>query len=386
MSALAMAGASLRRLSRDRTALFFMVVMPVFVILVIGTVSAQPDRFRVGLVTPAGSAEGAEVGRALEASPGLKVRRSDDLGRARTALRRGELSTVVEVPTGIDEDLRARRPVEVTVFADRNDSTQRAAAQAVSAVVAGRSARIAAARSYQAQGGDSFEASMQAVLALEPAVPPVGVRTTVVDATSDYLPDGFGYSAPTMLILFVFITSLTGGAAMIESRRLGIHDRMLAAPVSTGTIVAGESLSYLAVALIQSAIIIGVGATVFGVSWGDPVAAGALVAVWALVGTGTGMLAGTLFRTQEQATAIGTTAGVAAGMLGGCMWPLEIVPAALRTIGHVVPHAWAVDGWIRILSHDAGLTGVLPQVAVLAVFATVLLVTASVRLRVRLTS
>jgi ABC-2 type transport system permease protein len=385
MSALAMAGASLRRLSRDRTAMFFMVVMPVFVILVIGTVSAQPDRFRVGLVAPAASAEGDELGRALDAAPGLKVHRSEDLDTARTALRRGELSTVVAVPAGIDDDLRASRPVEVTVFVDRNDSTQRAAAQAVSAVVAERAARLAAVQAYQAQSGATFEAGMQAVLALEPTVAPVGVRATVVDGRSDYLPDGFGYSAPTMLILFVFITSLTGGAAMIESRRLGIHDRMLAAPVTTGTIVAGESLSYLAVALIQSAIIIGVGATVFGVGWGDPLAAGALVAVWALVGTGTGMLAGTLFRTPEQATAIGTTAGIAAGMLGGCMWPLEIVPAAMRAFGHIVPHAWAVDGWIRILSHDAGLRGVLPQVAVLAGFATVLL-TASIRLRVRLTA
>ncbi|HEU5470800.1 MAG TPA: hypothetical protein VFV67_09105 [Actinophytocola sp.] len=51
-------------------------------------------------------------------------------------------------------------------------------------------------------------------------------------------------------------------------------------------------------------------------------AAAALITVWALVGTGTGILAGTLSRTPEQAGAI----GIAAGMLGGAMWPLEIVP------------------------------------------------------------
>jgi ABC-2 type transport system permease protein len=58
---------------------------------------------------------------------------------------------------------------------------------------------------------------------------PVTVELDVVDAESDYLPEGFSYSAPTMLVLFVFINAMAGGAAMIQSRTLGIYDRMLAA-------------------------------------------------------------------------------------------------------------------------------------------------------------
>ena len=215
---------------------------------------------------------------------------------------------------------------------------------------------------------------------------PIGVRSLVVDSESGYLPSGFGYSAPTMLVLFVFLSSLTGGAAMIESSRLGIHARMLAAPLRPGAIVAGESASYLGIALLQSLIIVLVGALVFGVDWGDTTAAAALVAVWALVGTGAGMLAGTLFRTTEQATAIGTTAGIAFGMLGGTMWPLEIVPPAMRAAGHLVPHAWAVDGWVEVLSRGGGIAEIATELAVLAGFAAGLLTLSSLRLRHRLTS
>jgi ABC-2 type transport system permease protein len=171
---------------------------------------------------------------------------------------------------------------------------------------------------------------------------------------------------------------------MIENRRLGIHSRMLAAPLTSRTIVAGEALSYVAVAGVQSAIIVGLGAFVFGVDWGDPFAAAALISVWALVGAGAGMLAGTLFRTPEQATSIGTTAGMAAGMLGGCMWPLEIVGPTMRAVGHAVPHAWAIDAWVEILSHGRGLSSIATPLAVLAGFATVLLVVASRRLQRRL--
>ena len=384
--AMAMASASFRRIARDRTALFFMVVLPVVVILVIGTVAEQQSAFRVGVVDEGAGAEGGRLTEALRASAAVEVEPFDDLEGARTALRRGELDTVVVLPAGIDAVLAAGRPAEVGVVADQASASRRAAASAVRSIVAERAGRLQAARVHQGYAGGPLAASEAAVEAVAGGVAPVGVRSTVVDAESGYLPSGFGYSAPTMLVLFVFITSLAGGGAMIESRGLGIHARMLAGPVTPGAIVLGESVTYLAVALFQSAVIVGIGALVFGVSWGDPLAAAALVAVWALVGTGTGMLAGTLFRTADQSAAIGTMVGMAAGMLGGTMWPLEIVGPTMRAVGHLVPHAWAVDGWVEILSHGAGVAGVAPQLAVLAGFAAVLLAIASVRLGRRLTA
>ncbi|HET9444191.1 MAG TPA: ABC transporter permease [Acidimicrobiales bacterium] len=386
MSVLALAAASFRRLYRDRTALFFMLVLPVVIILVIGTVADQPGEFRVGVADRGAGGEGGRLTALLASSRAVRLERFDDDASARTALRRGELDTVVILPAGMDADLAAGRQVEVAVLADRANATHRAAAQAVGAVVSERAARLAAAAVHQRYAGGDREASAAAVAAVAPGVAPIEVRTRVVDAESGYLPSGFGYSAPTMLVLFVFITSLAGGGAMIESRRLGIHGRMLASPVTPAAIVVGESLSYLLAALLQSLIIVGLGALLFGVSWGDPLAATALVLVWALVGTGTGMLAGTLFRTAEQASAIGTMVGMAAGMLGGTMWPLEIVGPVMRAVGHVVPHAWAVEAWIEILSRGGGLADVAPQLAVLAGFAVVLLGASSVRLRHRLSA
>jgi ABC-2 type transport system permease protein len=385
VSALALATASVRRLYRDRTALFFMLVLPVVIILVIGTVVRGDNSFRVGVVGAPG-VEAARLDEAFHRAPAMHVHRYDSVTSARTALRRAELDSVVVIPTDMDATIAAGRQVEVTVYADPTNGGQRAAAQAVASVIAERAARLQASGIHREYAKGSMEASVAAVDAIAPSVTPVTVQTVVVDSKSGILPGGFSYSAPTMLVLFVFITSLAGGAAMIESRRLGIHARMLAGPVTTRSIVLGESLSYLGIALTQSAIIVGVGALVFGVSWGDPLAAGALVAVWALVGTGTGMLAGTVFRTPEQATAVGTTVGMAAGMLGGCMWPLEIVGQTMRTVGHAVPHAWAVDAWIKILSHGSGIGGIAPQLAVLLAFAVGLLALSSLRLHRRLTA
>ena len=207
------------------------------------------------------------------------------------------------------------------------------------------------------------------------------MRVVQAQSTSNVLPEGFSYSAPTQLVLFVFLSSIAAGAAIVETRRLGLYERMSAAPVPARSIVVGEALSAFTIAFVQSLLIVAVGSLAFGVSWGDPAAAGLLVAVWALVGTGAGMLSGTLFRTPEQASGIAPVIGIAFGMLGGCMWPLAIVSPVMRQLGHATPHAWAVDAWTDLLSRGGTVATVLPDLAVLAVFAAGFLVLATVRLR-----
>jgi ABC-2 type transport system permease protein len=390
MTALAVTAVSLRRLLRDRTALFFLVVLPIVIILVIGATVNNAGELRIGVVAGDPGPLATELVTDLRAAPATEVRSYAEESEARTALRRGELDAVVLLPPGLDTDLEAALrtgdTVTIPMLGAGALSTQQAARSAVEGTVARHAARVQAAAVAAGAAGGTVQSWLPQAGRLQAQVPAVTVESETVDATSDYLPTGFSYSAPTMLVLFVFITSLAGGAAMIQSRQLGIYERALAAPVRSRDIVLGETASYLIVALLQSALIVGVGAIAFDVDWGDPVAAAALVLVWALVGTGAGLLSGTLFRTPEQASAIGPAIGIAFGMLGGAMWPLEIVAPVMRTIGHLVPHAWAVDGWIEVLSRGGGIGDIITQLAVLAAFAGSLLVLATVRLRRRLTA
>ena len=118
-----------------------------------------------------------------------------------------------------------------------------------------------------------------------------------------------------------------------------VLDRIRAGPVRTSAILLGFGLSRLGFTLLQSMLLIGVGALIFGVSLGDPLGVALVVLAFALVCTGAGLLVGSLARNGEQALAIGIPTAIALGMLGGAMWPLEIVGSAMRTAGHATPHA-----------------------------------------------
>jgi ABC-2 type transport system permease protein len=379
-----MAGVTLLRLVRDRLALFFVVLLPVVIILVIGITFGEggPDRLPVGVVDQGGGPLGAELRADLAASPALEPDGYDSLDALRKAVRRGVVAAGVVVPAGYDQALRAEgADAQVTFVVDRTRSAPAAVRSAVAAAVARQAAVVQAARFAEGTAGVPFDAALARARALGGRQEQVRVEATSIGGREHALPSGFNYTAPSNLVLFVFITSLAGAAALVEERRLGVTRRMLAAPTTASTILLGETLGRFLVALLQGLIVFVVGWLVFGVDWGDPPAALLLVTVFALVGTGAGMLFGSVLRTAEQATSIGPPVGIALGMLGGCMWPLAIVPEPMRLAGHLFPHAWAMDAFIDLISEDAGLAGIAGKLAVLAGFAAVLLAVATWRLR-----
>jgi ABC-2 type transport system permease protein len=372
---------SARRYLRDRTALLFMLVLPVAVILVLGATLRGFTTFRVGVVDLGSGPAGARLTRALDASPALEVKRYPTLAAARAGVARSEVSTAVILPSGMDAALRGGRPVTVEVLAEPANSTEQAAAAAATSVIEDEGARAQAAVFATARGGGTFDVNLSRASALQPRVGQATVTAEDVQPRQHVLPEGFSYSAPTMLVLFVFLNAIAGGAVIIETRRLGMYERMSAAPVTPLAIVLGECLTFVALAITQSVLIVSIAAVVFGVSWGNPVAAAVLIAVWAFVGAGAGMLSGTLFRTPEQATSIGPAVGIVLAMLGGCMWPLTIVTAVMREVGHATPQAWAVDAWTKLLAQHGGLASIAGDVAVLVAFAAALLALAAARLR-----
>jgi ABC-2 type transport system permease protein len=257
---------------------------------------------------------------------------------------------------------------------------------AVRAGVGDAGVQMAAARTAaEATGADEATAAEQ-TRRLAEGTPRAGVRTEPVDDGNDATLGSFDYTAPSNLVLFTFVNTIVVGSFLARDRKQGITLRMLATPHGTGTILAGIGASVLAFSLLQSALILGIGGLVFGVGWGDPLGVVPLVVLFAVVSTAVGLLVGSIVSDPEQAQAAGVPIAIALGMLGGCMWPLEIVPPVMRMIGHVAPQAWAMDGWIALIFEREGVGGIAVELAVLSTFAVVLGLLARRRLRKALTA
>jgi ABC-2 type transport system permease protein len=360
-----------RRTSRERVAMFFIVVLPVVIILIIGTTFGTTDTVEVGVVDLDGSAASASLVAALDRRDGVTVDRYDALRTLRRDVRLGSVAAGLVVPAGYGDAIDRGGDAAVEMLADPTSGSAAAAQATVRAAVGDAAVDIAAVRLAAGAGIDGTVAERE-VAALDGEVARADVRSTTVDEGETASLGSFDYTAPSNLVLFTFINTIVVGSLIALERKQGITRRMLATPHGTGTILAGIGAAKLLFALLQSALIVVVGTLVFGVRWGDPVAATLVVVVFAMVATAVGLLVGATVGDPDQAQAVGVPIAIALAMLGGCMWPLEIVPPVMRTIGHLAPHAWAMDSWIALIFEGEGLGGIAGNLAVLAGYAVVL--------------
>jgi ABC-2 type transport system permease protein len=381
MKALSIAGTNLRRTLRDRTAAFFLFVFPMVMVLVMGVVFGGGTEPKVGVVAAGDGPLSSRLVSALYAADGLAVESVVDAGSAVAAVERGELDAVVLLDADFDARVLGGQATTVRYVARPGQQSQQVQT-IVSAVVAREAGLLRAARFAATESSRGFFDGLEQVDAMASQVPSltVSVRTTGEAIFPDTL-GRFDYGASAQLLLFVFLTSMTTSAAVIESRRFGVSRRMVATPTSVRTIVAGEGLGRIAVAGTQALLIMLGSAVLFGVDWGDPLGAAVLVIAFALVSSGAGLLLGATARTPQQSLGVGLLAGLGLAALGGAMLPLELFSPTMRTVAHLTPHAWAAEGFAILVRRGGDLTDVLAQVGVLLMTALALLTVAAWRLR-----
>jgi ABC-2 type transport system permease protein len=261
--------------------------------------------------------------------------------------------------------------VTLEYFARPNSVAQQLRPTAQS-VASQQSRAIAAAQALQRAQGIPFAVALARAQAAGARIPRVRVSLTDPGGGAYTTTAGrFDSGASTQLLLFIFLTSLTASAFVIETRRLGIARRVLSTPTSVRTLVAGQLLGRLAVALVQALIIVLGSLIFFGVGWGEPLGTAAVVLAFCLVGTGAALLVGSLCSSEQQAQPIAFLLGLGLAALGGSMAPLEIFPSTARAIAHVTPHAWANEAFSKLLKHGGDVVTVLPQVGVLLGIAAV---------------
>lgn len=388
MNAMTIARVELRRFLRDRSNIFFVFVLPLLLVIFIGAQFGGGAQIQLGAVHESDDALAAAVLEAVAADD-IEIVDYDDREALLDAVARARISGGIVIEPGFAAALRRLEPADIA-FVGRPD----ARAMALRTVVAGAVDEVA--EPYNAARAASTvhdRTSPDELVGLARIAAEIveGPRLVLEAQGGDPLAQEFAglgqfdLGASSQLFLFVFLTSLTASATMIQSRQLGVARRMLATPMRARGIVAGQAAGRLGVAVTQAAYIIVATTLLFQVNWGDPLAAAAVVILFCLVAAAAAMLIGAVFRTDAQASGFGVGAGLILAAVGGSMAPLEIFPPVMRQIALATPHAWANNAMAEIVRRGGGLADVAVELSALAAYATVLFVLASLALRRTLT-
>lgn len=383
MRLLAIARVELVRLLRDRSNLFFVLVLPLLLVVLIGAQFGGSFDARIGVVGPADDPVAEAVVADLEARDGIATETYDDRDALLDAVSRNVLSAGLVLPDDLGVRLSEGGSVEVAFIA-QPDAGSLSLRTVVEAALA-EPAAVAAAATAAAEDAEAAPGELAATAQdLRDRLPRVEVTTEAVggdELAQEFAGLGqFDLGASTQLVLFTFLTALTGSAALIQTRKLGVATRMASTPTSIPAILGGQAAGRIAVALFQAGYIVVATLLLFQVNWGSPLATGAVIVLFAIAAGAAGMLIGSVASNDAQAGGLGIGLGLGLAALGGSMLPLEFYPPGMRVVAAVTPHYWANQAMAEIIRRDGTIVDVLPQLGVLAAFCIALLALASWRL------
>ncbi|NNN20705.1 MAG: ABC transporter permease [Acidimicrobiales bacterium] len=364
-----------RRAAKDQRLAGVAILFPVVIMLLVGVLFGSNHPAPIGVILKSNDQITQRLVSVLENSNSVSLHYYTNLPQMQDDILRGRVVAGVEIPQNFMSQVDNGKNPSIDLIAPAGQAPAITARAIVTAAIAVVSSEWTAALQASKKNHIPFSKALAGAEKL------TNSAETLISKKVTQSQSPFSYTAPSNLVLFVFITLLGASSAFVDTRRLGVFSRILAAPVRPISVVIGHMLGLFFLAIGQCIFLVIIGRVMLGVNFGDPIALTVLLLVLSLCAAGASTLLGTVAKSSEQAIAIGTVVGISFGMLGGCMWPTSIVGPAMAEFGHIAPQAWAMDAFVKLIYNGAGIAQILPDVLVLLGFSVLLVIISSNRLR-----
>ncbi|MBN2388810.1 MAG: ABC transporter permease [Anaerolineales bacterium] len=373
--------------------LFFLILPIVFTLVLSGGTGAPADnRVRLVVVDQANTSLSTELITALENSESV---RPDllSLDDAEYQFDSRRVSAMLIIPQGFAREALESGTLTLELRQQPNSLNALVAQRSVQAVISRVGQAVAIARNSlaEAEALRPFEtdAARQTYFddALESAQTLLAEAPDRLTETQGDTPDQIEYdpranSSAGQLITWVFIPLIGLSELFAYERQKGTLRRILTTPTRKGTYLFGTIFGQVLIALGQMTLLVLFGILVMNLNWGQDVFGLAIMLVaGALAAAALGTMLGTFVKTTGQANGLSIMLGMVMALMGGCWYPLELFPEAVRSMVKVLPTTWAMQGLLDLVLRGQPWTAILPEAGVLLGFAAVFFVIGILRFK-----
>jgi ABC-2 type transport system permease protein len=377
----------LLRFSSKAELLYFIILPLIFTFLLAGgTTSGDADpRLGLAVVDLANSSLSADLLRELENSTTV-VPIPYDLAEAERLFDERRMSSLLVLPVDFTLEMLEAGEAVVELRQQPNNLNALAAERALQTALQRLSSTVQIARTSVQAAEDRLPFDSETsrtdyfVTALSKAKDLMQTAPQRIQVIRGGTPDQVEYdpaanSSAGQLITWVFIPLVGVSGLFAFERQQGTLRRLLTTPTQRVTYLFGTISGQVLVAIVQMILLIGFGVLVMHVNWGQDLAGLAVLMVsFALAATSMGTALGAFVKTESQASGLSLMLGMVMALLGGCWYPLDLFPEAVRTAVKVLPTTWAMQGMLDLVLRGQGLSAILPEAGVLLGFAAVFLV------------
>lgn len=347
-----------RQVVRDPSSFAIGVVLPLMLILLFGyAMSLDVKNVPIAVVLEDPSAQASEIAASFQLSPYFQTRVTRSMAEAQSLMLSGRIEGLVRVPADFARRA-AQGDAQVQVLVNGIDgNTARIVEAYAEAAVAQSGARLAA--EGQNAGAAGGQATMESQLWFNAAN------------------DSRYFLVPGLIVLIItligaFMTSMV----VAREWERGTFEALFVTPVRAHEILLGKVAPYFVLGMGGLLLCMGAARFMFAVPirGSIPILMGVSM-LYLLVSVATGLLISSSLKNQflaSQVTLVATF--MPALMLSGFIYDLRSVPLAIRLVSYLVPARYFVSLLQTLFLAGDVWSVILPNAAVLAVVAVVMLI------------
>jgi len=364
----------LTELFRNRLGLVLLVVMPLFMMVMVGFIypsnGSTLNNLPIGLVNEDSSYENSTI-PSHTFIMGLQtfntqtntfklsnVSTEDDI---KAMVQRGELNGGIIIPSNFSESIMTGQQGILIIMSDQSNPQVSATVQAALSAV------------FEQMGTQLAIQKVQPLNATNPLaiVKPYNVQSRgVVDGNPSY----FDFIAPGIMAMTVMMSVMTGlPVAISQEKEIGTMDGMMVAPINRLSIILGKTVGQTARGLIQGVVILVLAVGLFGVTiHGNILLVFALLLLGVFSFVGLGIVITSFTKDQETAQMLMMTIMFPMMFLSGIFFPVQQMPWFMQSIAKFLPLTYASDALRKVMVLGADIPAISTELIVLVAFGVVM--------------
>ncbi len=195
------------------------------------------------------------------------------------------------------------------------------------------------------------------------------VKRVIQNSGDVYEFDGFKHITIGMILFMSMYTIVFGVGSILEDKQYKTWSKMIISPLTKTGILGGNLLSAFIVGALQIVLLMYLTKYMMGMDWGESDKFFLVVGVgllFVLTTTTLGLLLAGVVKTHNQLSTVTPVLLTSTSMLGGAMWPIEIVQSKfIRFLANFTPQKWAIEAMEKIVVYNGNLVDILPGIGVL---------------------
>jgi ABC-2 type transport system permease protein len=367
----------LLELFRNRLGLIMLVLMPIFMMTMVGFI--YPSNNSLSNVPIALANQDLGFGNSTVASQTfitilqqinnstgmMTLSNASSLDEIRSLVQKGEVDGGIVIPSNFTSSIMSSEQGTVIIVTDQSNPQISATMQAVLNGVFDQMGTILAQQRVQ-----SLNPAINASAALA-IVKPYDVKTEgAVSGHSSY----FDFIAPGIMAMTVMMSVMTGlPAAISQEKEVGTLDGMMVAPINRLSIILGKTLAQTARGLLQGILILALSVILFGVNiQGNILLVFGLLLLGVFSFVGLGVVITSFAKDQETAMMLMMTLMFPMMFLSGVFFPIQQMPWYMQGVSKFLPLTYASTALRKVMVLGAGIPEIATELTVLIVFGVIM--------------